>query len=155
MCVYACVCMRAGEKERDCFQNNHVFLSREIGPASLATKGESCWFYVFVFSDKILSNLFRALSFSSLLSLPYPNPIWLSGTDRNFCLFSFWLFLVLSGSVFAFACLASCLFVLFGVFSPSLPSYAALSSLIHATVRLLRSSSLRTSRAMPLFPKTS
>ena len=40
MRVRACVCVRAGEKERDCFQNNHVFLSREIGPASLATKAK-------------------------------------------------------------------------------------------------------------------
>ena len=43
MYVYACVCVRAGEREREAvFKINFVFLSREIGEASLATKGESC-----------------------------------------------------------------------------------------------------------------
>ena len=51
MYVYACVCVRPGERERDCFHNKiYIFLSREIGGPDLAAMDRKLLIFLICFA---------------------------------------------------------------------------------------------------------
>ena len=100
----ACTCTRVSvcdqERERETvFKISFVFLSREIGEASLATKGRELLIFLFVFADKVLSSLSDfslSLVCCHCLVSVYPNP---SGIVKIVYPFDFLTVFVLSGSV--------------------------------------------------------
>ena len=99
MYVYACVCVRPGEREIDCFQNKFYFSFARNRRARFGSDGPR----VVDFSYLFLHNIFSSLSDFSLslvcchcLVSVYPNP---SGIVKNVYPFNFLTVFVLSGSV--------------------------------------------------------
>ena len=110
MYVYACVCVRPGERERDCFHNKIYFSFARNRLGRFGSEGPRVVDFSYLFLQNILSSLSDfslSLVWSCCLVSVYPNP---SGIVKNVYPFDFLTVFVLSGSVYAFARLPSCLF---------------------------------------------
>ena len=99
MYVYACVCVRPGERERDCFHNKFYFSFARNRRARFGSERPK----VVDFSYLFLHNIFSSLSdFSlSLVCCHYLVAVCLNPKQdrQNVYLFDFLTVFVLSGSV--------------------------------------------------------
>ena len=100
MYVYACVCVRPGERERDCFHNKFYFSFARNRRARFGSDGPRVVDFSYLFlqikSFLIFPDFSLSLICSRCLVSVYPNP---SGIVKNVYLFDFLTVFVLSGSV--------------------------------------------------------